>query len=94
MANPTTTATLPKALQGKYALTRPLNGGPVYVFPEYGGLRIDFSMLTYRQAESLLARGWPGICRVDAAPTPPHQQRIKGAMSVQKNTDETTQEGE
>lgn len=94
MAHTTTTATLPKALQGKYALTRPMKGGPVYNFPQYGGLRIDFSTLSERQAESLLARGWPGICRLDATPTPPNQQRIKGATPVQKNTDETPQEGE
>lgn len=64
----TTTATLPPALRDRYALTRPMKGGPVYVFPQYGRIQIDFSELTERQAERLLARGWPGICRVQAAP--------------------------
>jgi hypothetical protein len=64
----TTTDTLPPALRDRYALTRPMKGGPVYVFPQYGRIQIDFSALTERQAERLLARGWPGICRVQAAP--------------------------
>jgi hypothetical protein len=64
----TTTDTLPPALRDRYALTRPMKGGPVYVFPQYGSIQIDFSALTERQAERLLARGWPGICRVQAAP--------------------------
>lgn len=69
----TSTATLPKAMQEKYALTRPLNGGPVYVFPQYGSIRVDFSQLTARQAERLIASGWPGICRVEKPV--PHKQR-------------------
>jgi len=64
----TTTDTLPPALRDRYALTRPIQGGPVYEFPQYGRIQIDFSALTERQAERLLARGWPGICRVQAAP--------------------------
>lgn len=64
----TTTDTIPAPLRDRYALARPMQGGPVYVFPQYGGVQIDFSQLTERQAEWLLGFEWPGICRVQAAP--------------------------
>jgi hypothetical protein len=87
MPHTTTNDTLPPALRNKYALTSPINGGPVYVFPQYGGMRVDFSKLTERQAESLLARGWPGICRVTV---PSSQRRGRGAPDRQTELTDIT----
>lgn len=58
---------LPAALNGKYRLTTPLYGGPVFAFPAYGFDRIDFSTLTEQQAERLLRNGWKGIEKVTPA---------------------------
>lgn len=64
----TTNDTLPAALRGKYELTRPLNGGPVFALPAYGFAQIDFSALTEREAELLVRKGWPLLRRVAVAP--------------------------
>lgn len=61
----TTTDTFPALLRGKYELTKPLKGGPVFAFPAIGISIVDFSKLTERQAERLLAKKWPGIRRVE-----------------------------
>jgi len=68
----TTNDTLPLPIREKYELTKELKGGPIFVFPRLGMLRIDFSALTEKQAESLIHRGWPHIRRkaASASPTP------------------------
>lgn len=66
----TTNETLPPAIREKYELTKELKGGPIFVFPRLGMLRIDFSTLTEKQAETLIHRGWPHIRRKVAAASP------------------------
>jgi hypothetical protein len=86
------TTDIPQALRNEYALTRPLKGGPVFVFPQYGGFRINFSTLTRRQAETLLAHKWPGICRVEApakAPELPTQAAPESPAEATETTDES-----
>jgi hypothetical protein len=84
----TTTDTLPLPLRSQYALRHPLAGGPTFVFPQYGGIRVDFSRLTQAQAERLLHEGWPGISRVEqiqpveAEPTPEHDTTPEAPAST------------
>lgn len=55
---------LPDALKGKYELTRPIFGGPVFDFPAQGLKGVDLTQLTERQADTLEKRGWAGIRKV------------------------------
>lgn len=49
------------ALAGKYRFTKPIYGGPVFDFPQYGLTRVNLAELTERQAKRLYDKGWPLI---------------------------------
>ena len=63
---------LPADLKGKFELTQPLFGGPVFDFPAQNMKGVDMSKLTEQQATRLIARGYKGLRAVvaKANPTP------------------------
>lgn len=65
---------LPADLSKKYRFTRPIYGGPVFDFPQYGLKKINLSTITEQQAERLLRAGWAGIERI-----PDSEQRAAAA---------------
>lgn len=92
----TTNTTLPADMRAKYRLIRALKGGPVYAFPQYGGWKVDFSALTGRQAERLIAAGWPHLVRVETS-SPPAEGKPAGRVarkSLETTEPSDTQEQE
>ena len=66
----TTTDDLPPEIQERYELTQPLEGGPVFDFPQYKQYNVDFSKLTEHIADTLVKRRVPWI-RPKEVPTEP-----------------------
>lgn len=54
----TTTETLPPGIRAEYEMPTPLEGGPVFVLPRYGG-RVDFSTIEPAHAAALVKMGCP-----------------------------------
>jgi hypothetical protein len=55
---------LPEALNGKYRLTQPVKGGPVFDFPAQGLYKVNLTTLSEWHAELLVQRGCLLIERV------------------------------
>ena len=55
---------LPEALNGKFKLTQPVKGGPVFDFPAQGLYKVNLTTLSESHAELLVQRGCTIIERV------------------------------
>jgi len=66
----TTTDDLPPEIRERYELTQPLEGGPVFDFPNYKQYNVDFTKLTEHMADTLVKRRVPWIRRKEV-PTEP-----------------------
>ena len=55
---------LPEALSGKYRLTQPVKGGPVFDFPAQGLYKVNLTTLSESHAELLVQRGCTILERV------------------------------
>lgn len=75
MANKTPVQ-LPADVAKKYRLTRPIYGGPVFDFPQFGMLKINLSTITEAQADRLYRKGWAGI-----EPVPVQNTFVESAAS-------------
>jgi hypothetical protein len=56
----TTTDMLPDPVRAQYEMTKPLEGGPRFNLPHYGG-DVDFSAITVQQAAALVRLKCPYI---------------------------------
>lgn len=56
-----TNDTLPADVRHRYELKKDLKGGPVFAFPQYGGIKVDFSKITLRECERLVRAGYPHL---------------------------------
>lgn len=55
---------LPESLSGKFRLTQPVKGGPVFDFPAQGLYKVNLTTLSEWHAELLVQRGCTLIERV------------------------------
>ena len=55
---------LPEALNGKFKLSQPVNGGPVFDFPAQGLYKVNLTTLSELHAELLVQRGCTLLERV------------------------------
>lgn len=55
---------LPEALNGKFKLSQPVKGGPVFDFPAQGLYKVNLTTLSELHAELLVQRGCTIIERV------------------------------
>lgn len=57
---------LPDNLSGKFRLTKPMYGGPVFDFPAQRMYGVDMENISEKQCSMLIARGWRGMEAVAA----------------------------
>lgn len=80
----TTTADLPPEIRERYELTQPLEGGPVFDFPNFKQYNVDFTKLTEHMADTLVKRRVPWIRRKevpDTSEAPAPQKPRKSASA-------------